>query len=216
MHLHRSQGTGPGCQGFELQRGSWHQGTKPSFSCQSPPLHAFHLCVHLSVQPFAPPSTYLSLHPSIHPCVHPATQPAAIFTPCGPTGLEGWTDHWPLSSRSPGLYFCPSRSSPLGFSPEPWQSLVVEWERVHGLLPARKALLSMVPLGWTHTATGPLPEPEVYPQEGWQLYFCQVVVCVSGAQKGREGGAGAGEAGTGGRILRERLSQWDTPISPHL
>lgn len=50
----------------------------------------------------------------------------------------------------------------------------------------------MVTLGWTHIPTCPLPEPEVYPQEGWQLYFCQVVVCVSGTQKVRERGTGSG------------------------
>lgn len=127
----------PAARALSFREGVGTRGPNPASAGGPSPACFSSVCP--SVCPAVRSSVHLPVSPPIHPSVRaPATQPAAVFTPCGPAGFEGCTDHWPLSSRSPGLYFCPSRSSPLGFSPEPWQSLMVEWDRVHGLLPARK------------------------------------------------------------------------------
>lgn len=160
---------------------------------------------------------------SICPCSHWLIRPLPVYPPIQPhthprscLSPRGCTDHWPLLSRSHGLY--PVLPSPLGFSLEPSQSLEAELGRLHGscLLwgPCPPWCIRAGPICSTRPLTGPVvcPKsvfPRVCPQECWQLHFYQVIVCGSGTREdGEGGGTRLGEAGAVGRVQRKRPPPW--------
>ena len=199
---HRALARLPGLRASERELAPGDQ-TQPQLA--APPLHAVHLCVHLSVWPFAHASTYVFLCPSIPPC-HPA---GCLFHSL----QTGWSR--PLAAvvtSSWGLF--------LSFQVQPTRLLSGALAESGGgaeksprLLPAWKALLSTVPWGWTHT---PHSSP---PWARSVLPRALVVALLPGGRvcewdrEGQEEGAGAGVGWHRGQDPREGPSLWrDSPF----